>query len=341
MSWKFEKDCVRDGDIVEPTEFRKNINEFVGELNGYLDSDNVAKGLITKDLIKRNALPHVLFPKKSPALLYIFDHQQSGWIDRTKVRFTNEAIEYKPIVCEALVAAPIYDEKVTYVSPFYQEEQRLPTIEFDADEDGLVMVEFTGSVQWMPQVTDGQYTLTKYRNSSTRIMSNELYAVVETIVTGVWLSESTYQAHTTQWQTPSTYHDGALLFPGAFGYWKNMETDTKSHQAFILCSMWRITVNGMAVAETGPIGNDYSAHPINLVGAIPIEGGKNNIIQVEVQFVWYSPGLDQYKSSSSNEGRLFNQDMDAEATPGTVDGPSCRLDCSLFNQNLIATYRKR
>ena len=340
MAWKFEKDSVRDGDVVEPTETRKNINEFLGEINGYLDSDNLAKSSITVDTVKRHALTQVLFNQQSPRIIYVFDHNQSGWVDRTKCRLSDEysGDTNRIIPGEARLIPPYmdgiyFDVERTFSTTFYLEDKFLPTIEFDANEEGLITVEFTGQVQWMPQVSNGTTKITRYGNSL-RYAPGEYARVIEE---GDLLSEAFAEKHGTTWRSPGT----SFLYPGAYAYFKIMDNDFKNHQAFILCSMWRITVNGMSVAETGPLGNEYSCHPISLVGSIPVEGGKNNIIKVESQFVWYSPGLDQYKSSSSSEATLFGQHDDAGETEANNDGPSARLDCSLYNQNLFATYRKR
>ena len=343
MAWKFEKDSVRDGDVIEPTETRKNINEFLGELNGYLDSDNLAKSSITVDTVKRNALTQVLFNQQSPRIIYVFDHNQSGWVDKTKYRLSDEysGATNRIIPGEARLVSPYMDgDKLdlehTFSGGFYLEDKFLPTIEFDSSEEGLITVEFTGQVQWMPQVSDGTNTITRYGNSL-RYAPNELHTIITDDEISGLLLESFRVAHNTGWLN----EDSAPLYPGAYAYFKVMDNDFKNHGAFILCSMWRITVNGMSVAETGPIGNEYACHPISLVGSIPVEGGKNNIIKVESQFVWYSPGLDQYKSSSSNEARLFGKHHAVGKTSASRSGPSARLDCSLYNQNLFATYRKR
>ena len=54
MAWKFRQERVAGGDVVEPSEFRINTNEFVSELNGFLDADNVNRQAIGKNETKRN-----------------------------------------------------------------------------------------------------------------------------------------------------------------------------------------------------------------------------------------------------------------------------------------------
>ncbi len=358
MAWKFEIDCVRDGDVIEPSEIRKNVNEFFGEINGFLDADNIAATCITKDVIKRNALTQVLIHQQSAAWVWVFDHKKSGWVSSTKGKFYNEAIGEIAIGLPGLANPSGYDSSKIYVEELesdgaiYQEDQDLPVIEFDADNEGLLIVEFTGNVQWLPQKSNGLNRVSMYRSSHLWLGTAEYFSFFDDLAYSSGGTAS-FDAFDLGWYTEhATFHgkieddyktsDGSKpLHPGQYGYFRNMETDLKSFQGFILCSMWRVTVNGMSVAETGPIGNEYSAHPIYLCGAIPVEGSKNNIIRVECQTVWYSPGLDQYKSASSEQATLYSNDGTPQSNMATNTGPSARIDCSLFNANLIATYRKR
>jgi hypothetical protein len=59
MAWKYKQEYVADGDVVEPSEWRVNINETVSEINGFLDTDNIKRDAITRPIIKRNTFTRV------------------------------------------------------------------------------------------------------------------------------------------------------------------------------------------------------------------------------------------------------------------------------------------
>ena len=116
-----------------------------------------------------------------------------------------------------------------------------------------------------------------------------------------------------------------------YAYFAPQDKKHKQLSAFIQCSMWRLTVDGQTIAETGPIGNEYQSHPIYLCGATPVSNTSSAVVQLEARFVWYSPGTNSFKSAS---GYL-------PFAPGKTRNFSARKDCVLSCPNFIATFRKR
>jgi len=295
MAWRYKQEYVQDGDVVEPSEWRINVNETMSELNGFLDSDNLGRDSITNSIIKRGTFSKVLNAQDRSTLCWVFDHAESGWIRESKTTVNQDLNETKMQLDPAKSGPYKAQESGSELSV-----KKLPHIKFAPEEDGLLIVEFSGNVNWMASAShpdlDGFYLDVPF---------------------------STTDSHDNDDQVGQSY-----------GYFARQTKNFKSYSALILCSMWRLTVNGQSVAETGPIGNEYSCHPIYLCGATPILKNTETVVQIEAQFVWYSLGQDNSLSSSS-----FNPTTRTKAN-GQTNIPF-RRDCSLFCNNLIATYRKR
>ena len=304
MSWKYRQEYVRDGDVVEPSDWRININETVSEINGFLDADNIGRDAIDVDRIKRGAFTEV-HTNFQQSLCYVFNHTQSGWIRETETTVNIDigdatfGVPDEPALSPAYkgLGVPAYEPDGGEPSGTSLPVRRLPSVNLEPNEDGLLIVEFSGTVNWLQTQThpDG------YIRSTPRSVS------------------------------PSTVAVGV----DDYGFFAKQTKVYKQLSSFILCSMWRLTVNGQSVAETGPLGNEYSCHPIYLCGATPILKNKETLVQLEAQFIWYNLGKDQSESSSSFNPKLsYNTDEEDSVL-------SFRKDCSLFCPSLVVTYRKR
>lgn len=292
MAWRYKQEYVRDGDVVEPSEWRINVNETMSELNGFLDSDNLGRDSIGNSIIQRGTFSKVLNAEDNCTVCWVFDHDESGWIRESKTTVNQDLDEILTKIDPA--------KSGRYESGSDLTVKRLPHIKFAPEEDGLLIVEFSGNVNWMASASHPD-------------LDGEFLDVPHFTSTGV---------------------SGDKKVGQSYGYFARQTKNFKSYSALILCSMWRLTVNGQSVAETGPIGNEYSCHPIYLCGATPILKNTETVVQLEAQFVWYSLGQDNSLSSSS-----FNPTTRTKAD-GLTDIPF-RRDCSIFCNNLIATYRKR
>lgn len=290
MAWKFRQDRVADGDVVEPSEFRINTNEFVSELNGFLDADNVKRKSIGKDEIKRNTFTELIGPHQPDHLngtyIYIFNHHDGfGWQDQAYGTpnpdldgVMNMSLEKTDSQIDAILSAG---------------KMNLPRVRFSSDHDGLAIIEFCGFVSW----SRWHFNI-NFPNQAGRDDTDVLVVAMK--------HPSIYQAYMKQT--------------------KNFKTKGM----YILCSQWRLTLNGMSVAESGPLGNEYQSHPIYLCGTAPVIKGKENVAKVEGRFFWYSPGDDN--SIEASAWSPLVEDF-------TTD--TYRRDCILSSVNMLVTYRKR
>ena len=293
MAWKFKQELVRDGDIVEPSEFRININEYASEINGYLDSDNVGKNAITISDVKRDSFTEVVGMNTNLSNSYIFNHEESGWQKEAHKKLDSQVSEsmfyIEPLsVADMPTGTKPYDDTAV--------KESLPRCEFDSDQDGLIICEFSGWVQWLQSSSHPEYIQSAIGYADT---DNEY-----------WAPTYSYFAKQNKW--------------------------FKLSSAYILCSMWRITVNGQSVAETGPLGNEYDSHPIYLCGTTPVVKSKDNIAQLEARFVWYSPGRNHFIEASGWAPRGVSGNIIGEDSTLTW-----RRDCTLHSPSRHVIYRKR
>ena len=129
MAWKFRQEYFEDGDIIEPSDWRINQEEFTSELNGALDSDNLYKKVIEPEFfipatfnVVQNSIN--LSASGSPYQLgtaghlqnsgrqILFEHSESGWLSK------NES------------------------------GQSLPVVKLDSKEDGLIIVDAMAQAKW-------------------------------------------------------------------------------------------------------------------------------------------------------------------------------------------------
>ncbi len=280
MAWKYKQEYVADGDVVEPSEWRVNINETVSEINGFLDTDNIKRDAITRPIIKRNTFTRVYSKDVTTNMSYVFNHERAGWVDRA-VQVYNTDVGSSTMSTEPVGVGSAGMSSINF------EVKDLPRVTFTPDQDGLLICEFSGWVQWLKQQTN----------------PDDLKSDGTTVVR-------------------SSGHE--------YAYFAKQQRYFKSLNAYVLCSMWRLTVNGQSVAESGPLGNEYQSHPIYLCGATPILKNKETVVKIEGQFLWYSAGSDDSIQASSFSPKKVND-----------SSVSYRRDCSLNSPQLLVTYRKR
>ena len=316
MAWKYKQEHVKDGDVVEPSEWRINVNETLSEVNGYLDSDNIAEGSIGSDLIRRKTFTDVFSSSVNPNRSYIFNHAGSGWQRRT---LSWQSEEYKALGSSqnpgelgpvdgksyAIGKSPI-DDRYDVV-----ENDQLPHITFTPDSDGLLICEFNGFVWWSGYSTHPDFLHNNKHYDRTRLDNLHTY-----------------------------------------GFFADQKKYFKHYSSYVLCSQWRLVVNGQSVAESGPLGNEYRAHPIYLCGAAPILKNTETQVQLEAQFIWYSRGKDLAIQASSYAPLFIHPYSEADKEPDppgygkkvTDDNyttQTYRNDCTLQHPYLTAIFRKR
>ena len=297
MAWKLRQEVVQDGQVCEPSEFRVNINEYVGELNGMLDMDNIAQGAITTNKVVRGAFTEVYSSNISPEVVYYFDTYSmgNGWMRKARTRDNCETLGDR--TSSGVAASPGYSYETVIavkskksteedLSAFFNDVAspiQMPHCRFEAKSDGLVKVEFSGFVQWMSVREFSNYTEAKeYRPEDKGL--------------------------------PQDRHD--------YPYFAAVDRQMSQARAVIMCSQWRLTVDGQSIAESGFLGSEFKAHPLYLCGAIPVQKSKEVNVQLEARFFWYGPITNEIKS-----------------VPGFK--PELTRDCALACPTLITTFRKR
>jgi hypothetical protein len=285
MAWKFPQEYVRDGDVIEPSDWRINLNEMLSEINGYLDRDNIRQKTLNASAFQRETFTSIRSNDDSSMLSFLFNMEQSGWIKNSIIiddtQFLNTS---QP---DIVANNPYYVRPDVKPMTDYAEKQ-LPHVTLFPNTSGLLIAEFSGVVDWVGRSSN--------RNQLSQTSKGDYAGISE-----------------------------------KYSYFAPQDKKYKQLSAFIQCSMWRLTVDGQTIAETGPIGNEYQSHPIYLCGATPVSNTSRAVVQLEVRFVWYSPGTNSFKSAS---GYL----PFAEGQSATF---AARSDCVLSCPNLIATFRKR
>lgn len=320
---------MMDEDIVEPSEWRINMNEFGSELNGFLDNDNVFEHSLDATQVKRDTFTRVLINQKFSQYGYLFSHLQSGWTNRADfLVFEGPGTKWQGIKSfrnrigrKSFVSPPTsgsdgefeswatIEEKAT--SPILARKSKqsetystqLPFQTFSTETDALVIVDFHGTVSW--QVGTGS-------------MNNP---------DDFW-DDWHNSLHGAGGGTEYKYTTNGYAFYRPRGYYYRYRASS------VLCSMWRLVVDGMIVAETGPLGSEYRHHPIYLSGAIPVSSGTHRV-ELQSQLVWYSPGSD--KTVQSSAGKRVHSYTDGTDSYDI----QLRQDCELRFPNLITQIRSR
>ena len=334
MTWRKRQEHMMDEDIVEPSEWRINMNEFGSELNGFLDNDNILEHSLDAREVKRDTFTQVLINQKFSQYGYLFSHLQSGWTNRADflvhegrdtvwdgIKNKRALIGHKSFASppgpgsaggdaasydfegwatvEEKVSSPILARKSKQSTKY---STQLPFQTFSTETDALVIVDFHGTVSW--QVGTGSM------NNAWDFWKDWHY--------NLYPGASFTKRYTTN----------GYAFHRPKGYYYRYMASS------VLCSMWRVVVDGMIVAETGPLGSEYQHHPIYLSGAIPVSSGSHRV-ELQSQLVWYSPGSDKtVQSSAGNRVHSYND--------GTNDYDiNLRHDCELRHPNLITQIRSR
>tara|TARA_R100000030_G_scaffold100098_1_gene92420 strand:- start:4680 stop:5615 length:936 start_codon:yes stop_codon:yes gene_type:complete len=311
MAWKYKQEYVKDGDVIEPSEWRINVNETLSEINGYLDSDNIAEASIDASLIGRKTFTDVFSSSVSPNDSFIFNHEQSGW-QRTTLK--HRSLDYNSLTMQVHPSEVKGSVIGGAGSTLYEavQDAQLPNITFTPDSDGLLICEFNGWVKWSRYNTHPDFVRDETAYDTTRFDNLHEY---------------------------SFFADQKKYF--------------KHYSSYVLCSQWRLTVNGQSIAESGPLGNEYNAHPIYLCGAAPILKNTQTVVQLEAQFIWYSLGKDISIQASSFAPLFVHPYATASEEPDSGGGSSHKVtdsdyntqtyrnDCSLQNPFLTAIFRKR
>tara|TARA_R100001082_G_scaffold62613_2_gene35085 strand:+ start:5126 stop:5995 length:870 start_codon:yes stop_codon:yes gene_type:complete len=156
MAWKYPQEWFETGDIIEPSDFRLNQQEYLGEINGNLDNDNLYQKMFGQDSFSQysfnrvyhsdginnykatdfgnpdsdyygGGVPGSKFGNKHSG--FEFDMSTGGWISECDGERDRDGDNYP--------------------YPQYR-PNHLPIVVFDAEEDGMIMVDLSANHTWKP-----------------------------------------------------------------------------------------------------------------------------------------------------------------------------------------------
>jgi len=347
MSIKFPTRRPEAGEIAHPDDLNLNFKEFVDELNGNIDSDNLKDeetGVrIDKDCFSVGSFSECFQSSfnavNSPELRFQCSHSTTGFISKD-----DNGVE-------------------------------LPFIEFDAEADGWIVVDFAVSHIWEGNgfiSEDEAKTFLKVDSEhffpfvapSDKVLGNPLHDPP-----GGWLAasgssktkmeSSVGEIATVTPTVGSANPDGGKRFLHKNypqGRWIAKPIDRYAIQ-------YKVEVNGNDISETGWLFNGNQRQGVYLCGSIPVVAGKNKVI-VSVRAVSHF----ELTSSTLGIGAKFN-DLIGKYTPRqtevTLDGTSplperteidtdsfaipksqkpskikLGIDCFIQSSNLVIQYRK-
>ena len=123
-AWKYPQEWFKDGDIIEPSDWRLNHQEYLGEVNGQLDNDNFYKKLFTVNQFRQGTF-NTFYRSSGVGRVYnTFEHTSGGWMHTDDSEIAEE----------------------------------LPSVVINATEDGLVIVDANINQFWLNYDRDDDAT---------------------------------------------------------------------------------------------------------------------------------------------------------------------------------------
>ena len=129
-AWKYPQEWFEDGDIIEPSDWRLNQQEFLSEANGTLDNDNLYKKTIKQKHFVQNSF-NKFYRDRNSHNPY-FDHSEGGWLSSGKVSFSDDTVRH------------------------------LPSVTVQAAEDGAIIVDCIMGHQWQYKLGEATMYNTEY-----------------------------------------------------------------------------------------------------------------------------------------------------------------------------------
>tara|TARA_R100000458_G_C8269221_1_gene244006 strand:- start:767 stop:1897 length:1131 start_codon:yes stop_codon:yes gene_type:complete len=197
----------------------------------------------------------------------------------------------------------------SYFQPYgYDSSTKMPFYKFKADVDSMLLAECSATVTWLPFLGSLNEPSDLYKSAYT--LDHEVSEGSVPKIGGkkrYFLTDNPY-------------------------YFSNPDGEDRNTDMWILCSQFRLTVDGETISKTGFMGPELVSHPIYLTGSTPITAGEHTL-QLEARFVWFNPAKGRVRPSSGGNYKQDVEDLDAELF--------LRIDCSVRYPNLIAQIRSR
>ena len=369
MAWKKRKAKVMDGEICEPSPWRINQNELASEFNGFLDSDNLKNHSLEAKHVKRNTFARVLMNHRFAQYAYIFSHTQGGWTNMADFLAREDSTTRWHGIGNKTSRNKIV--QTTYQRTFYSDSDVVPEIKTDdgkvatacsiVTSDDIPSATMSDPAEDHPLLRQREqdYNLTRYSSyfhpygydSTTRMPFYKFKADVDSMLlaevsaTVTWLPflgslNKPSDLYKSAWSLQKELDDGSM--PDWDGkkryfttdnpyYFSNPDGEDRNTDMYILCSQFRLTVDGETISKTGFMGPELVSHPIYLTGSTPITAGEHTV-QLEARFVWFNPAKGRARPSS---GGYYKQDIEDHTEL------FMRIDCSVRYPNLIVQIRSR
>jgi len=258
MAIRYPKVHVATEEIVHPNDWNNNLGEFVNEINGNLDSDNF-----------NDAIPEAAFKSKS----------------FTEV-FYNRSNTTNVVLNTGTLAWQDRDSN----------SNLMPVVTFDAETDGLILVEGNARVQWRGNgIPNGDSILSADGDDPRYETLFDDYLLIQYPFAHTGGSTAT---QTGFWEWGGGIADGDLPSGGWVGCirdegvnsWDNRYRGTSLKKGNFPAGRWinrpidfygikfRLLVNGEAVSETGWLYNGNYRNGTFLCGAAPVSAGRNRVV---------------------------------------------------------------
>ena len=123
MAWRFPKVLPISGDMLHPSHWNDNIDVYGGEVNGFIDRDNLSDGCVQKSMIVNNAFVDVFTSEYSDDALVTREPGNDFDINMNTTAWQTEDIG--------------------------SDRDKMPSVTVDVETDGWVICDFHASYEWL------------------------------------------------------------------------------------------------------------------------------------------------------------------------------------------------
>ena len=353
MSYRFPIVRPETKEIIEPDDLNQNFKEFIDEINGNLSRENMSAESETGGGFVPRQFKNESFNEVFQASI----ESDAAWEDSASSAF----------ICSK--------DTTGYVSTD-ADERTMPSIEFNAERDGWIIVDFSVAHLWtgtgLLSEAEAMRVL-KVEPHRPFTHGERLWGHKSTLPPGAWLgiSGEPYDPDliTTTDLSPQLDHNGTLEAIGTDG--SSFDSGLKGRnfpQGKFLnwpvdryAVRYRVTANGSEVAESGWQYNGNDRTGVYICGCIPVRAG-HNIVKTEVaaamlqDIYGVSQGIRAKDGKSKVKGKFFPKSTmssrnNLHTLPKTkqidiqVGGQieykiNLGIDVTVHSGNLVVQYRK-
>ena len=271
MSYRFPIVRPETKEIIEPDDLNQNFKEFIDEINGNLSRENMAAESETAGGLAPRQFKNESFNEVFQASI----ESDAAWEDSTSSAF----------VCSKNTTG--------YVSTDV-DERTMPSIEFNAERDGWIIVDFSVAHLWTGTgllSEEEALRVLHVKQHKPFLYSERLWGHKSTLPPGAWLGITGEGASDSTGADAGLqlHHDNTLkaVGPGGTTFDSKLKGRNFPQGKFLnwpvdrYAVRYRVTANGSEVAESGWQYNGNDRTGVYICGCIPVRAG-HNIIKTEV-----------------------------------------------------------